>query len=95
MNAALGIHVGCGCNWGAGKPGSTYHRLLPRDCYLLPWLTDYAVLNTAQALTTALGLVVGKEPYATRIDRVLHSMRWVMLHRWQSLCTLARIQLQR
>jgi hypothetical protein len=88
-NATSGIYVRDGCRWG---PDGTEVQLPSRECFLMPWLTDYAVMNSATALNAALAAVGGREPYATRVRRVLLGTQWIILSRWSELCLFATVQ---
>jgi hypothetical protein len=60
-NATYGMYVRDGCRWGMGNRGSADGPwLVPSACYLMPWLTKFAVMNSADALTAALDAVGGQ-----------------------------------
>lgn len=86
-----GGYVRDGCRWG---PDAREVQLPTRDCFLLPWLTDYAVMGSAEALSAALAAAggLGSGVHATRVERVWISTQWVLLNRWAELCLFATAQ---
>ena len=83
LNATKGVYVRDGCRWG---PDGNQSQLVPANCFLMPWLTKHAVMNSAASLHAALRAVGGQDPFATRIDRVWRSTQWILLNRWKEFC---------